>query len=331
MFFHNFKGFMAERLAYWINDNNWRGYAVTVDYIWLEAKEALDKTLLEKGMPDFTFGDLVSGAIHDYDNTKGIKASVDGQDKMIFGDSNLHKGDTKDVAVKAVEASVIDVETAYQAGMVKADLIRVAEKMAPRGLFRAEEMIPVATPDSALPEPARAIKWDYPTAFELLSDGKFREGLKIFMAAKKSELAGVGNGLKEQFQRDAFKAAIVDHMAGDEGITMIWRILEWTPNTGGGAGGHNQDDNALDYYNQAKRTGGGLASLMWSARANLIKNLVHGITGGDEENAILDLLLTCPSDSDVRLVINSVSWDRLKDEVGKRFEERFPKAKYKAK
>jgi hypothetical protein len=109
---------------------------------------------------------------------------------------------------------------------------------------------------------------------------------------------------------------------------MIWNVLQWTPNTGGGIGGHNQDDNALDYYERAKKTAGGLASLMWAARANLIKNLVEGYTGGDEENAILDLLVTCPNDADVRKVIDYVTWDRLEDEVGSRFVTRYPKAQY---
>jgi hypothetical protein len=69
---------------------------------------------------------------------------------------------------------------------------------------------------------------------------------------------------------------------------------------------------------------------MWSARANLIKNLVDGPTLGDEEDAIFDLLVTCSSDSDVRLVINFITWDRLEDEVGKRFRERYPKESYKS-
>ncbi len=327
MFFENFKGFMAEKLAYWINDHNWRGVA-TVDLIWGRAKTALEKTLREKGIPDFTFGDLVSGAIHHYDNEKGIKVTVDGQPRIIFGDAHLHEGDTKDVAMKAVQASVVDVETAFTTGKANADFLSLVLKLVPRGMFRAEEMIPVPAPDSALAEPARAIKWDYATEFELLSDGKFREGLKIFLAAKKSELAGVGNGLEDEYQRDAFTNAIVNHMAGEEGINMIWSILQWTPNTGGGVGGHNQDDNALDYYNQAKRTKGGLASLMWSARANLIRSLIDGPTLGDEEDAILDLLVTCPSDSDVRSVIKYITWDRLEDEIGERFKKRYPKANY---
>jgi hypothetical protein len=299
-----------------------------VDLIWGRAKTALEKTLRKKGIPDFTFGDLVSGAIHHYDNEKGIKVTVDGQSKIIFGDAHLHEGDTKDVAMKAVQASVVDVETAFNTGKANADFLSLVLKLVPRGMFRAEEMIPVPAPDSALAEPARAIKWDYATEFELLSDGKFREGLKIFLAAKKSELAGVGNGLEDEYQRDAFTNAIVNHMAGEEGINMIWSILQWTPNTGGGVGGHNQDDNALDYYNQAKRTKGGLASLMWSARANLIRNLIDGPTLRDEEDAILDLLVTCPSDSDVRSVIKYITWDRLEDEIGERFKKRYPKANY---
>jgi hypothetical protein len=326
MFFHNFKGFIAEKLAYHINDHNWRGVA-TVDYIWGEAKSALNKTLELKGMPDFTFGDLVSGAIHDYDNTKGVAVTVGGADKKIFGDGHLHQGDTKDVAVQAVQASVHDIETAYEVGKSGGDYNALYARIAQGGLFHAEELVPVVKPDAGLPASEQSVKWDHGSAFDLLSDPKFREGLKIFLAEKKSELAGVGETLDADYKREAFKKSIVDHMAGDEGITMIWRIIEWTPNTGGGVGGHNQDDNAYDYYKRAKATPGGLKSLLWSARANLIRDLVDGATDGDEENACFELL-TSGTDAEARQAIQTVDWDRLEDEIGSRFSTRYPKAEF---
>ena len=327
MFFVNFKGFLAEKLAYYINDHNIRGIA-TVDYLNDKATEALEATLAKKGTPDFHFGDLVAGAIHDYDNQNGIAVTVDGADKKIFGDDHLGKGDTKDVAVRAVQASVADVEAAYEAGKAGETYDVLYSRIAPRGLFRSEEMMPMVKADAELAPADRSIKWDYPDVGGLIGDPKFREGLKIFMAAKKSELASVGQTLDADYKREAFENAIVKHMQGDEGIGMIWSILQWTPNTGGGVGGHNQDDNALAYFYKAKKASGGLASLMWSARANLIKNLVDGYTSGEEENAIFELLTSCSNDSDLHNVIDFITWDRLEDEVGDRFSKRYTKAQY---
>ena len=40
MFFHNFQGSTAERLAYYINERNWRGHFASIDYIWGKAKKS---------------------------------------------------------------------------------------------------------------------------------------------------------------------------------------------------------------------------------------------------------------------------------------------------
>ena len=327
MFFHNFKGFLAEKLAFYINDHNTVIGIATVDFIKDQAAGTLEKTLAKKGMPDFQFGDLVAGAVHDYDNEKGVAVTVDGANKTVFGDDNLDKGDTKAVVVEAVRASVADIEAAYEAGRAAHSYDQLYARIAPRALFRAEELMPVVKPDAQLAPAARSIKWDYPDVAGLIADPKFREGLKIFLRSKKSELAGVGKTLDAAYKREAFDRAIVAHMEGEDGVKMIWEVLQWTPNTGGGIGGHNQDDNALAYFNKAKSTPGGLNSLMWSARANLIRNLVDGYTSGKEENAIFELLTTS-SDSDARLVIDVVTWARLEDEVGGRFSKRYPKAQY---
>lgn len=326
MFFYNFKGFLAQKLAFYIDDHKWGG-VVTTQIIWEKSKAAVDDALAKKGMPDFTLGDLVSGAIHDYDNTKGISVKVDGADKKIFGDGKLHQGDTKDVAMTAVRASVADIEAAHEVGAAGGDYSALYARIAADGMFRAEKMIPVATPDAALPEAERSVKWDHASAFELLGDPKFREGLKIFLAEKKSELAKVGETLDEEYKREAFRNAILAHMGGDEGIQMIWEVINWTPNTGGGVGGHDQDDNAMDYFAQAQKTSGGLASLTWTQRANLIRDLVDGATMGDEETAIFELL-SAGSDSDAHQVIDWVGWDTLEDEVGDRFSKRYPRSSY---
>jgi hypothetical protein len=247
---------------------------------------------------------------------------------MIYGDDNLAKGDTKGLVVKAVQASVADIEAAYEAAKSGQGYPELYSRIAPTGLFRAEELMPVVKPDGELAPADRSVKWDFADVGGLIGDAKFRTGLKIFLRSKKSELANVGKTLDAAYKREAFDKAIVGHMEGEEGVSLIWQVLQWTPNTGGGVGGHNQDDNALDYFNKAKAKPGGLASLMWPARANLIKNLVDGYTSGGDEDAIFELLTSCGSDADVRKVIEFVTWERLEDEVGGRFSKRYPKGDY---
>ena len=327
MFFYNFKGFLAESLAYYINNHNWRGVA-TVDYINEQALGTLESTLEEKGMPDFKFGDLVAGAIHDYDNQMGVPVMIDGQPKRLYGDGHLHEGDTKDMAMQAVRAGVSDVERYYAA---RRSGLSVHDAVAPLlhdGLFSAERLIPVVKPDAELPQQDQSVNWNFPDVGGLFSDRKFREGLKIFLSSKKSELAKVGASLDADYKKEAFQRAVIDKMTGESGIKLVWKVLQWTPNTGGGVGGHNQDDNALAYYNKAKSTPGGLASLFWSARANLIKDLVDGATWGDEEDACYKLMTTA-SDADAQKVIDFVGWDRLEDELGSRFRNCYPRDQYK--
>ena len=98
MFFTNFKMFMAERIAKYINDHNIRG-ALTVDTLMFKgegvfpagAMPTIEKTLKEKQMPPITFGDIVSGALHDYDNKKGVDVYIEGKRTKLFGDSQLLK------------------------------------------------------------------------------------------------------------------------------------------------------------------------------------------------------------------------------------------------
>jgi hypothetical protein len=327
MFFYNFKGLLSEKIANHINNNNWRGIA-TVDYIQSETLSTLEEKLDARGMPAVQFGDLVSGAIHDLDNERGVRANVDGREVRLFGDGHLGEGDTHSVAVQAVQTSVGDVRRAWEMGKANNSEAELVSALVPGGVFAAERYIPQPLANNQVEANDQSVKWDYNSAFELLSDGQFQQGLQIFLHEKKGELAAVGSSLDAEYKRIAFQEAVTDHMEGMEGVNLINEVINWTPNTGGGVGEHNQDDNALDYYEQAKQTPGGLASLTWVQRANIIKNVLSGYTSGSDEDAVFELLTTCSNDADVRQVINDVTWDELEDEIGDRFTTRYPKATY---
>ena len=64
-------------------------------------------------MPPLTFGDIVGGALHDYDNVHGVDADVDGKRMKLLGDSQLVEqgkateqgADTMTAAAAAVRAA----------------------------------------------------------------------------------------------------------------------------------------------------------------------------------------------------------------------------------
>jgi Domain of unknown function (DUF4157) len=328
MFFHNFKGFMAEKIAKYINDNNTALGILTVDFLNGQALGTLESKLIEKGMPAVQFGDLVSGAIHDYDNQRGVRASVDGKEARLFGDGHLGQGDTLPLATQAVQTSIGDIRTAWDMGKANNTEQDLTTRLVSGGRFAAERFVPQALANDSVSQEDQSVKWDFNTAFELLSDSKFQQGLFIFLHEKKNELGSIGEGLSAEYKRVAFRETITNHLEGMEGVNLINQVINWTPNTGGGVFGHNQDDNAIDYFEEAKKTSGGLASLTPVQRINLIRPILDGYTSGSDEDKVLEILTSCPSDAEVRNVITSVGWGELEDELGDKFSNRYPRATY---
>ncbi len=232
------------------------------------------------------------------------------------------------VRVRAVSLGVKDCERAHalgKGGSENADELLGADHM-----FAPERLIP--TLDSA-PDPKNpAVNWRADSAYDLLTIRQFRKALFIFCQEKKSDLLEVGKdlgGAKEA----ALKKSIVSKLETEDGcVGLIWGVLNWTPNTGGGLFGHNQDDNAADYYDAAANIPGGVQTLTWTARANLIIDLMAGWkTWKDEEQRIWYLLDFAP-EADARKVIKFVGWgtiaDALEDGEDTKFKKKFPKAEY---
>ena len=114
-------------------------------------------------------------------------------------------------------------------------------------------------------------------------------------------------------------------------VETVRQIINWTPTTGGGWLGHNTDDNAEDYWREAAKTPGGLTSLRYGQRRQLIDDLLSGWTRGDNEVAILDIL-THASKADARRLIKHFSWKSLHSSIddgfGEWFAEAFPMEKF---
>jgi len=331
MFNYNLKGFIAERLAERLEKTIAGGIfteeAIYKGPLWFEGSlSTVTATLDSKGF--ITFGDVVSGAVHDYDNERGVEATILGQDVTLYGDSHLGQGAEETFATDAVRLSAQDVAMAWECGKKHENPLSLLNVLLQDGLFAAEQLLPNPKADSDLPPSEQRIKWDYDTVESLLADPHFAEALRIFARDKASEFAAAAKEFNDEDKEKAFMETIVNPLKADP-VEMIRQVINWTPDTGGGIFGHNQDDNALEYYQKAKAEGA-LETLTRAQKKALIENLLDGATVGDEEDAIMDLLKA--NEADARAIISEIGWERLEDEIddwlGSDFADRFPRSEY---
>lgn len=346
MFNYNLKGYIAEKLAEKLETKIYGGVPSEEGVYkgMFGKKGALQKVtemIDRKGF--LTFGDVVSGALHDYDNLKGVEVTVEGHKQPIHfqGDGTLGKqperkngkltgkwidkpgfDDQEKIMIEAVKAGRLDILKAWDAGSrstARIDFYNLVEQLTKDGgMFKAEHLLPK-------PDLSNQPQWKFPDWEGLLNDPQFIEGFKIFIDEKNSEFKKVAATLKDPNERKAFEDAIIKRLDA-EPVKVIKEVINWVPNTGGGIAGHNQDDNSEDYIKLAKRAGA-MATLTKEQRIKLIKNLFSGKTWSDDEAMVMDLL-DAANDKDVREIIKKVGWGEMEDELGDKFSKKYPKAKY---
>ena len=105
-----------------------------------------------RGFPRVSLGDLLAKVFHDWDNRQGLV--LDGGE-MIFGDGCLDRGVTRDAALAAARAGIVDVEIAH--GLGRSGRAATAETLyaavreisgAPGDRYRAETWIPTPSPEN---------------------------------------------------------------------------------------------------------------------------------------------------------------------------------------
>ncbi|MFN8303902.1 MAG: DUF4157 domain-containing protein [Saprospiraceae bacterium] len=297
MFNYNLKGYIAERLAEVLEKELYWG-AMSEDAVYhgmfgiAGSLETITAILDEKG--HITFGDVVSGAVHDYFNERGASALINGQAVRLFGDMNLDRGDERNFAVQAVRASYEEVLQAWRIGRSQASITDLFN-LAPSGLFAADQLLP--SPDPNATGDDRPLNWEHPNADALLNDGRMADAFAVFGREKAGEFEAAVNEREDldEAKKRAFISTVVQEMR-DNPVKLMRKIINWTPDTGGGFAGHNQDDNAMDYYQQAVSTPNGLKSLSVSQRVSLIKNVIDGYTSGSEEQSIMQLFESATPD-----------------------------------
>jgi hypothetical protein len=310
MFNYNLKGYIAQKLAEELSKTKAWGLA-SRQMIYggsifnKSALEEVTKMLDAKGK--IQFGDIVSGALHDYYNVKGVLVRINGQVVRTYGDGylngvkdksgNVQKNEAREYIPDAVRLSLQDVEMTWEAGSKHMLPLDVIQSLFTDHLFESEKLLPTPLNDSELPEKDKPIKWDFPDVNDLIDDERFSEALKIFAVNKADEFEAVAESMKDEKQKTAFMNQVVNPLK-DNPSRMMKEIVEWTPDTGGGFLGHKQDDNAMDYFDEAVSTDA-LASLTTTQRSNLIKDIVSGFfnyVGDDEEKAVMKLFETASPD-----------------------------------
>src|SRR4051794_13217607 len=200
MFWHNLKLWLAENIAYHMNEHSIAG-AATVNYLFHQAIATLEKVMAAKSMPDLQFGDALSGALHDWDNEHGVLADVGtGSPVKLFGDGEVldEKGrellqghETFLLAAAAVKVSIKDLNDAYWAatkGNTDVEAVKASLKT-PDGLFKAEQGFPKALPDAQQPDnPSQ--EWMVATVGELFAKPRMRAALTLFAHNKADTLGG---------------------------------------------------------------------------------------------------------------------------------------------
>jgi hypothetical protein len=328
MFVHNLTGFIAEAVAAKLGV--WQKHVVPTDAtlrldfpFGLGALAKVEALLRTKR---FTFGDVVGLALHDWDNAKGVRATIHGTNVELLGDNRLRfeDNDAMPYAIKAVNEGVLDIEQAFAQGHKGHDVNAVLDGLLQAGLFAPEQWLPKAKPDADQKAESKSIKWDYPDVFTLLADPRFGEAVELFLKEKESDLTEVANEL-EPDQRKAFEIGVLAKLRAAP-VPTLMAVVQWVPSLTKNKAW--EADTAADYYHSAEKIKGGAASLTLHQRVRLMNKLMFHRYAGKRE--LLGVLTTAP-DADARKLIRVFGWERLHgriDEKAMPFKDAFPRADY---
>jgi Domain of unknown function (DUF4157) len=340
MFYENLVGFMAQEIARYLvahETEDVYGWfdadTLGEEAVWGGAKDQVRDVFESKAR--ITFGDFVALAIHDWDNGTGVAAHVEGKQEHLVGDGKILENgkltaegtQTATLVAKAVSLSVADIRKAYQLGSSGKDpSATISEIFGDDKMFSAERLVPMVTAEDRQDPSNPELQWKFDSFETLLADDRMIKALQVFLKNKASDLNEVN------FTGDK-KDALMQlgaKMQGDP-KAVITEVINWTPDSGGGVGGHNQDDNARDYVDTARGIKGGLVSLTSVQRIKLAVDCINGYISESDEETVWELLETA-SESQARDVIKHIGWDDLTDYLDgvedNKFRARFPEETY---
>lgn len=248
----------------------------------------------------FSFGSLIAGILHDYDNEVGVRATVNGVPMTLYGDSqvmyqstgqianNPDKKATVDIAAKAVEVSVGDIETAYADGREgNMSLDQTIAALAPEGLFNVEKMWPVEMDNQSEPNPKELftpdrtqLNWKVSSVSDLFGDPRMKKALTNYVntrvvgnltAAKKAmplpEKAIAGKGLGKVISKLSGSALRIQNTLNE--------VINYSPDQDITGSLEKTNRSLFDLYEKTKKDGT-LGTLTVMQRIQLLDEGLHG-------------------------------------------------------
>lgn len=201
-------------------------------------------------MPRLGFGDLVSGALHDYFNTFGAVVDVGNQRITLVGDGRLLTGrgvgqgglpkhvtddgrDTFNAAAAAVQAGIAEIYAAADLGRQGIDPLEVPAKIlqAGGGQFAAESLMPVLAPDQEVSDDRqKSINWALPDYPALFADPRIATGLSLALG-KYADLVQENLGDLSTEQKAAVNEVLSVRMKGgpDSVVRLLRDVITFKP------------------------------------------------------------------------------------------------------
>ncbi len=288
------------------------------------------------------FGDMVAGAVHDYDNEHGVDATSEGVQVELYGDGKAGQGDEQRLAETALELGVADVRMARDLGEHNADpadaAIAAGSLVGTDGLYDAERVVPVALPDEDQAGDRMQVVWWQDDVEALLADAQFQQAAVLFANEKIATLSEIASGMGAE-EKAAIEDGVIAPLKSDP-IGTLRTVINWTPKLAAEASGGDatiaqlkgvtKESRARDYWKQTKAEGA-TDGLTITQRERLLHHLLQG--GDDAQKDMLSILKTA-SDADQRALIKTFTWTVLFDAIdqgwgdGDEFAKRFPKDTY---
>lgn len=239
-FYQRFMHWLADTMAFWV-DHNGPQYAQAAPRD-LQRKVALPQVRdALKALPAMTMGDVVATAVHDYDSDRGVIVELKGKRMRLVGDGRLldrEDADTAELkaahttmslAVEAVQASVADIERAYEFGRSGLDLDAAIARLTKdgKGLFAAERMVPTPVPDDQLTQADRSLRWSFETVEELFADKRMRRALTIFANNKATMFDTIMDNPKfDRVAKEGLQVMVAARMASSDPNTVVGLFKE---------------------------------------------------------------------------------------------------------
>jgi|GEM_PF-5733797 len=282
-----------------------------------KALEKVNKSFQQQAF--ISFGDVISGALHDRDNANGVTAHVHGKREVLRGDSHAYdavaKGqpanNTAELARQAVALSVADIYRAKELGKTMSAPEVIAQLFdAEARLFPAEEFIPTLTKEDLADSRNEEIEWKVGSVGDLLKNPAMSAAIADFIKSKGSEI----KELKVSFpgaEGDALDA-LAGNMATDP-AGVLFQVVNWTP--GDASTPPDQQRRAKEYISASKKVPGGFASLTDAQRLSLILDII-AINPDNENRRRVWELIDGMDPRGASHVFPAIGWERLRGFLG---------------